>query len=179
MHCIRAALSGPSRTPRVTKSLRIPKILAALLGWTILYHSQMNTLFHINPYAAKKAYMAPLAHYHLAARKIAVVEEKRITRAQVMTTLGKMFKGESLDRGNVAYILNESKKLLQALDTVYSVPIQTDKEGDSPYSSKKVTVSRRAAAMYCIPSSSFNESIHSSKPFFSQYIDSRRRPWAI
>ena len=165
MHCIRAALSGPSRT-RITKRLRIPKILAALLGWTILYHSQMNTLFHINPYAAKKAYMAPLAHYHLAARKIAVVEEKRITRAQVMTTLGKMFKGESLDRGNVAYILNESKKLLQALDTVYSVPIQTDKEGDSPYSSKKVTVSRRAAAMYVVvPCSSFNESIHSSNRF--------------
>ena len=124
----------------------------------------MNTLF-LNPYAAKKAYMATDSHYHLAAKKSAVVEEKRIARAQVMTTLGKIFKGESLDRGDVAYMLNESKKLLQALDTVYSVPVQTDKEGVSLYSSKKVTVSRRAAAMYCIPSSSFNESIHSSNHF--------------
>jgi hypothetical protein len=154
MHRLRAALRGPSRTPRV-KNLGILEILVRVFGWTITivvikYHlSQIGTFLH-HPYAAEKAYATtPDAYYHLVPANNDAV--KRPTRSQVMSALEKMHNGRTLDRGEVANILNESKTSLQTLDRVYSVPIQKkDQEGNSPYSSKEVTVSIRAAAMYCI-----------------------------
>ena len=173
MNRLRTALHGPSRAPGVTKNHRIREILVAVLGWTITivvirYHlSQISTFLH-HPHAAETVYTTtPDAHYLLPAYNSAV---KRSTRSQVMSALKEMHEGISLDRGRVANILNESKTSLQALDNVYSVPIKKkDQEGNSPYSSKKVTVSIRAAAMYYIQLLG----IYSSNCFVSPNIDYR------
>ena len=176
MHLLRAALlAGPSRrAPRVTKNYRIREILVVVFGWTItivvIRHklSQMSTVLQ-HTHAAEKAYTTTYdAHHLLPANNSAV---KRSARAQVMSALKQMHEGISLDRGKVANILNETKTSLQALDIVYSVPIKKkDQEGNSAYSSKKVTVSVGAAAMYCIPQLL---GIYSSNCFVSPNIDYR------